>query len=132
IVAAEVGHEGLAFDYFKQSLYLDLADTHGNTADGVHIANAGGVWAALVHGFGGMADTGEHLRFAPRLPKQWSSMTYRLQRHGSQLLVEVDAEGCTVHVEAGEAVPVLTADGVVDVPGGGSVRIRRDDATAVG
>jgi alpha,alpha-trehalose phosphorylase len=132
IVAAEVGHEGLAFDYFKQSLYLDLADTHGNTADGVHIANAGGVWAALVHGFGGMADTGEHLRFAPRLPKQWTSMTYRLQRHGSHCLVEVDAEGCTVHVQGGDAVPVLTGDGVVEVPSGGSVRIRRDDATVAG
>ena len=129
IVAAEVGHEGLAFDYFKQSLYLDLADTHGNTADGVHIANAGGVWAALVHGFGGMADTGEHLRFAPRLPKEWTAMSYRLQRHGCEILVQLDPDGCTVHVESGEAVPVHTPDGVVDVPGGASVRIHRDDPT---
>lgn len=129
IVAAEVGHEGLAFDYFKQSLYLDLADTHGNTADGVHIANAGGVWAALVHGFSGMSDNGEHLRFAPRLPREWSSMSYRLQRHGCQVLVTVDHDCCTVLVESGEAVPVLTADGVVDVVSGESVRIRRDDFT---
>jgi alpha,alpha-trehalose phosphorylase len=127
IVAAEVGHEGLAFDYFKQSLYLDLADTHGNTADGVHIANAGGVWAALVHGFGGMADTGEHLRFAPRLPKEWTAMSYRLQRHGCEVLVELDPDGCTVHVESGEATPVLTSDGVVEVAAGESVRIGRDD-----
>ena len=129
VVAAEVGHEDLAFDYFEQSLYLDLADTHGNTADGVHIANAGGVWAALVHGFGGMADTGEHLRFAPRLPASWTSMSYRLQRHGCSVLVQLDPQGCTVTVETGEAVPILTADGVVAVPGGESVRIGRDDFT---
>jgi len=127
IVGAEVGHEGLAFDYFKQSLYLDLADTHGNTADGVHIANAGGVWAALVHGFSGMADTGEHLRFAPRLPKEWTAMSYRLQRHGCEISVTLDPDGCTVLVESGEAVPVLTTDGVVDVVGGDSIRIGRDD-----
>ncbi len=129
IVAAEVGHDGLAFDYFEQSLYLDLANTHGNTADGIHIANAGGMWAALVHGFGGMADTGEHLRFAPRLPSAWTSMRYRLRRHGCELAVTVDPDGCTVEVETGTAVPILTEDGVVAVPVGSPVRIPRDDGT---
>jgi alpha,alpha-trehalose phosphorylase len=126
IMAAEVGHEQLAFDYFEQSLYLDLADTHGNTVDGVHIANAGGVWAALVHGFAGMSDTGEHLRFSPRLPANWSALRFRLQRHGCQVRVVLDVEGCTVEVESGEAVPVLTADGVVDLVPGRTLRIPRD------
>ncbi|HEU5083985.1 MAG TPA: glycosyl hydrolase family 65 protein [Acidimicrobiales bacterium] len=129
IMAAEVGHQDLAYDYFNQSLYLDLANTHGNTADGVHIANAGGVWNALVHGFGGLSDSGEHLRFAPRLPEAWTSMAYRLVRHGSEVRVEVDADGCTVRVESGEPVPVLTPEGVVDVPPGGEVRIPGDDGT---
>jgi len=127
VVAAEVGHEDLAWQYFQQSLYLDLADTHGNTADGLHIANAGGVWAALVHGFAGMADTGEHLRFAPRLPKAWTGMRFRLRRHGQTVRVEVDADGCTVEVEDGTAVPVLGPDGVVDVTPGRPLRIPRDD-----
>ena len=65
IVAAQVGHLPLALDYFEQSLYLDLADTHRNANDGVHIANAGGVWAALVHGFGGVRDDA---RRAPHQP----------------------------------------------------------------
>jgi len=129
IVAAEVGHEDLAFEYFEQSLYLDLANTHGNTADGIHIANAGGVWAALVHGFAGMADTGEHLRFRPRLPERWTGMRFRLQRHGCSVHVSVDAAGCTVEVEDGLAVPVLTADGVVDLVPGQPVRIPRDAGT---
>ena len=42
IVAAEVGHREPAWRYFLHSLYLDLVDTHGNTVDGVHVANAGG------------------------------------------------------------------------------------------
>jgi len=126
IVAAEVGHEDLAWDYFQQSLYLDLADTHRNTADGLHIANAGGVWAALVHGFAGMADTGEHLRFAPRLPAAWPGMRFRLQRHGHSIRVEVDPDGCTVEVEDGTAVRVLGPDGVVDLVPGQPLRIPRD------
>ncbi len=108
IVAAETGHEDLALDYFHQSLYLDLADTHGNTVDGVHIANAGGVWAALVHGFAGMVDTGEHLRFGPRLPEGWTCLRFRISRHGSRLIVTVDPEGATVELLSGPHVPIQT------------------------
>ena len=90
IVAAEVGYDDLALDYFNQSLYLDLADTHGNTSDGAHIANAGGVWAGLVYGFAGLIDTGDHLEFRPRMPGAWSAMTFRLRRHGSSLRVTID------------------------------------------
>ena len=123
IVAADVGHHDLAYDYFEQALYLDLADTHGNTADGIHIANAGGVWAALVHGFAGMVDTGLLLRFEPRLPDQWNGLRYRLRRHGSDLLINVDRAGCTVEVVAGEPVPVEVDGTVVMVAEGESVRV---------
>ena len=73
IVAAEVGYDALALDYFHRALYLDLCDAHGNTADGVHVANAGGVWAGIVHGFAGMVEHGDHIEFAPRLPASWDA-----------------------------------------------------------
>ena len=125
IIASEIGQTDLAFEYFEQSLYLDLADTHGNAADGVHIANAGGVWAALVHGFAGLVDNGDELRFAPRLPDAWSAMTFALHRHGSDVRVMVDPEGATVTVTDGNPVPIQTADEVVNVAVGQSVRIAR-------
>ena len=64
IIAAEVGYRELALRYFHSSLFVDLADLHGNTADGVHVASTGGVWNALVYGFGGMRDYhgNDHLR----------------------------------------------------------------------
>ncbi len=68
IVAAEVGYDTLALDYFHRALYLDLCDSHGNTAEGVHVANAGGVWAGIVHGFAGMVEHGDHVEFAPAPP----------------------------------------------------------------
>ena len=67
VAAAQIGYDELAFDYFCEALYVDLADAHRNTADGVHIASAGGVWGALVFGFAGMYDNGVALRFAPSL-----------------------------------------------------------------
>ena len=54
IIAAEVGYHDLALRYFHDALYVDLANRHANTADGVHVASTGGVWSALASGFGGL------------------------------------------------------------------------------
>ena len=126
IVAAEVGHHELARTYFDQSLYLDLANTHGNTSDGIHIANAGGVWAGLIYGFAGMIDDGERLNFRPRLPSGWKSMRFRLLHHGTSVEVTVDQQGCDVRWVAGPSLPVETPHGVVLVAGDGVLRVGSD------
>jgi alpha,alpha-trehalose phosphorylase len=104
--AAQIGYGDLALDYFREALYVDLADTHGNADDGVHIASAAGVWHTLVFGFAGLDDTGRELRFKPSLPKAWESITFHLHRHGSRLRVDIDADGCTVSVLSGPEVPI--------------------------
>ncbi len=68
VVAAEVGHLELAYDYFAEAALLDLGDIHHNTRDGVHLASLAGAWIAAVCGFGGMRDHGGSLSFTPRLP----------------------------------------------------------------
>ncbi len=123
IAAADIGYDDLAWKYFEQSLYLDLSDAHQNTSDGMHIANAGGVWAALVHGFGGMDDNGEVLTVRPRLPEAWQALTYHLHRHGSDITVRVDADGATIEVTAGNPVPVRSGDDIVLVEPGSSARV---------
>ncbi len=123
IVASSVGYPELAYEYFLQALYLDLANTHGNTADGVHIANSGGVWGALVHGFSGLVDNGEQLKIQPRLPAEWTSLTYRLRRHGSEVRVTVLPDGATVEVLTGNPVPIRTPSGVERVEPGQSLHV---------
>jgi alpha,alpha-trehalose phosphorylase len=123
IMAAEVGHGDLAMHYFRESLFLDIADTHGNTVDGAHHANVGGVWACLVNGFGGVRDSGTHVRVEPRLPAGWQRMRFRLHRRGGDIAIDVDPTGATVIVESGKAVPIL-ADGVItEVAAGDSMRV---------
>jgi alpha,alpha-trehalose phosphorylase len=123
IMAAEVGYDDLAWTYFEHALYLDLADSHANTADGVHIANAGGVWAALVNGFAGFRDTGHELQFAPRLPKAWDSLRFRLQRHGSLVEVRLTHDDTTVTVMHGNQVPIRVGEEMVCVEPGDSVSV---------
>lgn len=104
ILAAEVGYQDLALEYFRQSIFVDIADLHHNAADGVHVASAGGVWTALVSGFGGMRDHFGELTFDPRLPADWPSLSFVLHWHGTRLNVTLTADALTV--EAGEGEPV--------------------------
>ena len=42
VVAAEVGHLELAYDYFGEAALMDIADLEHNTGDGLHIASLAG------------------------------------------------------------------------------------------
>jgi alpha,alpha-trehalose phosphorylase len=114
ILAAEVGATDLAWDYFLEGLAVDLADSHSNTVDGVHIASAGGLWAMLVAGFGGFRDDGGHFRLDPRLPAAWDSLTFRLTVAGWRLRVVVERDRVEV---AAEVTPLEPKDLTLIVAG---------------
>ncbi|MPZ51639.1 MAG: glycoside hydrolase family 65 protein [Acidimicrobiia bacterium] len=90
IVAARIGEMDLAMRYFRQALWTDLGDLHHNTTDGVHMASAGGVWMAIVHGFAGLNDEGGHLRFDPRLPEEWNGLRFMLRFHDHLLGIDIN------------------------------------------
>jgi alpha,alpha-trehalose phosphorylase len=90
VMAAEVGHLDLAFDYFAEAALMDLGDLEHNTADGIHIASLAGTWIAAVCGFGGLRDHGGHLSFRPRLPGALTRLRFRIMFCGRSLQVEVD------------------------------------------
>jgi alpha,alpha-trehalose phosphorylase len=107
IIAAEVGHNDLAMKYFLRALFMDVADLHSNTADGIHLASAAGIWATLVAGFGGLRDTGgTHISINPHLPQNWKSMTYQLVVSGSRLKITVTHEHVDVTRMSGVPVSI--------------------------
>jgi len=118
IVAAEVGYHQSALSYFHDALFVDLANLHGNTADGVHVASTAGIWSVLAYGFAGMHDSGGAVTFTPRLPAGWQSLTFRMTVQGSRLRVAVRQDEIAFEVEAGNAVQVTVhGERVVIVPG---------------
>jgi len=112
MAASQIGADELAVKYFREALFVDLADLHGNTRDGVHVASAGGAWGTVVFGFAGLFETGTAISFDPHLPDVWSCIAFRVQRHGSRMLVELDHDGCTVSVISGHSVPIHSQPGV--------------------
>jgi alpha,alpha-trehalose phosphorylase len=107
VIAAEVGHLELAYDYLAESALIDLEDLQHNTRDGLHVASLAGTWLAAVAGFGGLRDHDGVLSFAPRLPQAISRLAFRLCIRGGWLLVEVVPEQATYTLLKGDALKIV-------------------------
>ena len=88
VVAAEVGHLDLAYDYFAEATLIDLDNMAHNTRDGLHIASLAGAWIAAVAGFGGMRDHDGALSFAPRLPRRLTRLAFGICFGDNRLRVD--------------------------------------------
>jgi kojibiose phosphorylase len=82
LVAARLGKVELAERYFQQAAEIDLADSMGNAAGGIHAAAMGGLWQAAVFGFAGLRLTQAGHELHPRLPRAWRSFSMRIQWRG--------------------------------------------------
>jgi trehalose/maltose hydrolase-like predicted phosphorylase len=101
VLAAEVGHLGLAHDYTYEAALIDLHDLHDNTGDGLHIASLAGAWIALVSGFGGLRVTEGGLALDPALPAGINRLCFGLRWLGMRLTVEVLPERVTYTLRDG-------------------------------
>lgn len=115
IVANGLGLEAKAYRYFMETARLDLDDTHGNTADGLHMANMAGNWLAMVSGYGGMHVEQQTLRFKPQLPKAWNSYEFHISFHGCLLSVKIDSSTVTYKLLEGKALSLLHFDQTINL-----------------
>jgi alpha,alpha-trehalose phosphorylase len=107
VMAAEVGHLNLAYDYLAEAAFMDLQDREHNTKDGLHIASLAGAWTALISGFGGMRAVKGQLCFSPKLPPGIVRLVFRLRYRGRTLRVEVHGQSATYSLLSGEPLDVL-------------------------
>jgi alpha,alpha-trehalose phosphorylase len=121
IIAAEVGYHDLAYRYFLSALFVDLADRHYNTSDGVHVASTGGVWSALVSGFGGFRDHGGVFSLDPRLPEDWEQLTFRVTLRGTRVRVTVMPDSVELAIEDGKEATLLVRGREITVSPGDPV-----------
>ena len=123
IIAAEVGYHDLALRYFHNALFVDLADLHDNTTDGVHVASTGGVWNILVYGFGGMRDHNGMITFDPRLPSSWTGLTFQITLRGTRVRVNLTREEICFEVVEGDTADLYVRGKRVVVTAGTPSRV---------
>jgi alpha,alpha-trehalose phosphorylase len=121
VMAAELGHLDLAYDYLGELAETDLFDLHHNTRNGLHMASLAGAWTVLVAGFGGLRARHGRLSFAPALPDGLTRLAFNYwYRHRNVCLtarpglahyqleegepLEIIHYGEPVHLSVGEPV----------------------------
>jgi alpha,alpha-trehalose phosphorylase len=106
VIAAEVGHLDLAYDYLAEAALIDLEDREHNTRDGLHIASLAGAWIALVGGFGGLRWVTGVLSFSPRLPPGIVGLSFRMRHRGRIVHVEVRSGTASYSLLSGDPLPI--------------------------
>jgi alpha,alpha-trehalose phosphorylase len=110
IIAAEVGHMDLAYDYFAEAALIDLEDLEHNTRDGLHIASLAGAAGVAIAGFGGARDHGGDYSFRPRLPGAITRLVFKLLFRGRELSVQVEHEHATYALLSGDELTIRHYD----------------------
>lgn len=110
IEACRLGLRREARAYFGDSVKTDLLNTHGNSKDGIHTANMGGCYMAVVNGFAGLRLCADGVRVDPFLPEGWTGLQFSFQYRGSRLRFEMADGRYRVHLLAGGPVSILTPE----------------------
>ncbi len=110
ILAAKLGDEARAYEFYLRTARLDLDDYNNDTEDGCHITSMAGTWMAVVEGFGGMRVRDGKLSFQPFLPDKWKSFSFHIGFRGSLLNVKVSKDGVQIKNLSGNETTVLVYD----------------------
>ncbi len=107
IAASKLGYKEKAYGYFGDSAKLDLFNTHRNTKDGIHTANMGGNYMAIVYGFAGLRIKEKGLYLAPYLPRPWNGYRFKINYENSRIKVEVVKNQCRITLLSGSGKQIF-------------------------
>ncbi|MBB6177339.1 putative glycosyl hydrolase [Anoxybacillus tengchongensis] len=96
ILASDMDDRELAYALFEQAARIDLGPNMKSSDHGMHTASIGGVWQSVVCGFGGVRMLDGKLRIHPKLPKQWTKLSFPIYWRGDRLEVTVTHEQLVV------------------------------------
>ncbi|KMO44236.1 kojibiose phosphorylase [Methylobacterium tarhaniae] len=122
LVAARLGHAEMALRYMHETASLDL-DPDPNSAGGVRIAGLGGLWQAVVRGFGGLNLAGERLEIDPRLPPQWQSLSFRTRWRDRTVAIKITPERVEATLLTGESMEIGVRASFVTLEQGTVLRV---------
>ncbi|WP_127836892.1 glycoside hydrolase family 65 protein [Clostridium prolinivorans] len=117
IMAAKLGYMEKAYDYFIETARLDLDNTHGNTKDGIHTANMGGTWMAIIYGFAGVRIKEDYIYLNPKLPINWENLKFKFLYKNALIEVYMQKDKTTINVKSNEYINLKVKDKIYNIIG---------------
>lgn len=117
ILAAQLGKEKEAFDFFGFATRMDLDNYNRNSGEGLHTTSIAAAWMNIVYGFGGLRSDAETLTLRPTIPEKWDSYRFRIVYRGEILCVCVEKEKVSLQTLNGGSMPILFYDQPIEANG---------------
>ncbi len=98
ILLAKSGDAEQAYGLFKKSIDIDLNAEAGGAAEGIHIANCGGIWQSIIFGFAGLCHSYEEITpsLNPQLPDAWEKLSFPLYFKNERYCITITKENCDI------------------------------------
>ena len=107
ILAGKLGDKARSYEFYNRAARLDLDDYNNDTEDGCHITSMAGTWMSIVKGFGGMRVREDKAYFAPFVPDNWASFSFKVRFRGNLLNIRTTNEEVTVENLSGETTSIF-------------------------
>ena len=107
ILAGKLGDKARSYEFYNRAARLDLDDYNNDTEDGCHITSMAGTWMSIVKGFGGMRVREDKAYFAPFVPENWTSFSFKVRFRGNLLNIKTTDKEVTVENLSGETTSIF-------------------------
>jgi len=94
IMAAWMGRMEESEKFLKKVMEIDMSLEKKGAAEGIHIANCGGLWQMVVYGYAGVKSAMWHseIHLEPHLPEKWEKLEFALIWHDKRYMVTITKE----------------------------------------
>lgn len=96
ILASDIGDFELAYEMFEKASNIDMGQNMKSSDAGIHSASMGGLWQAVVCGFGGVRMLNGKLRISPHLPEQWVKLSFTINWNEDLLKIEINKKNMKI------------------------------------
>jgi maltose phosphorylase len=115
IQAAKLDRMDQAYTFYLRTSRLDLDDYNHEVEEGLHITSMAGTWMSIVEGFGGMRVQKNTLSFAPKIPKEWDSYSFKVNFRNQVITVSITQEGASFELDGKQEINLLVNGEIVTV-----------------
>ncbi|MGZ6387794.1 MAG: glycoside hydrolase family 65 protein [Ktedonobacterales bacterium] len=128
-IAARIGDLAAAEAYLRQAMRIDLSDTLGTSAQGVHMGALGGLWNTIVFGFLGLKFNQDSLRIDPHLLPSWHRLSIPVRWRDRRLVFDATQKPLIIRIQLQEGAPCTIMLGKLHLHLNGqeTVQARSDD-----
>ena len=107
IQAAKLDKMDMAYTFYLRTSRLDLDDYNKEVEEGCHITSMAGTWMSIVEGFGGMRVRDNALHFSPKIPKEWTGYSFKINFRNQILKVNVNHNDTQLTLEGSKELTVF-------------------------